>query len=348
MRILIVTDAWAPQVNGVVRTLETLGGTLREMGHAADFLTPEGFATVPMPTYPEIRLALPAPGQVAARIDAADADAIHIATEGPLGLVARRHCLARGLAFTTSYHTRFPEFVSARLPLPQRWSYAALRRFHNAGAGTLVATPSLAAELADRGFTRLRPWTRGVDTALFHPDHRRDLGLPRPVFLNVGRVAVEKNLPAFLELDLPGSRVVVGDGPELERLRARFPDAHFLGTRRGADLAAVYASADVFVFPSRTDTFGNVILEALASGCPVAAFPVTGPRDILADGEGGVLSDDLRAAALAALALPRSAARSKALRYGWDACARQFLRHLVPAEPRARDRGPAPWQAAPY
>lgn len=335
MRILIVTDAWHPQVNGVVRTLETLAGSLRDMGAEAVFLTPDGFATLPMPFYSEIRLALATPAAVRRAIEAARPQAIHIATEGPLGMLARRHCLRRGLDFTTSYHTRFPEFLSARLPVPEEWSYRWLRRFHNAGRTMLVATPSLRDELAARGFTGIGLWARGVDTELFHPDRRRALDLPRPVFINVGRVAVEKNLPAFLGLDLPGSKVVVGDGPEMARLRAAYPDTHFLGAKFGAELAACYASADVFVFPSRTDTFGNVILESLASGTPVAAFPVTGPLDILADGRGGVLSHDLREASLAALSTPRGEARAKALGYGWDECARQFLSHL-PASVSAR------------
>mgnify|MGYP001220153082 CR=1 FL=1 len=330
MRVLIVTDAWKPQVNGVVRTLEKLAETLARQGVEVEFLNPDGFRTLPLPSYPDIRLALATTRQIARRIDEAAPDSIHIATEGPLGILARRVCRARGFAFSTSYHTRFPEFVSARFPIPESLTYCWLRRFHNAGNATLVATPSLCGELEGRGFTKVGLWTRGVDIELFHPGRRRDLGLPRPVFLSVGRVAVEKNLPAFLDLDLPGSKVVVGDGPDLARLKARYPDVHFPGTRLGEELAACYASADVFVFPSLTDTFGNVILEALASGCPVAAFPVTGPLDILGDGKGGVLSQDLRQAATDALAVPREEARVKAQTYDWDECARQFLSHLPP------------------
>ncbi|MER2535114.1 MAG: glycosyltransferase family 1 protein [Thauera sp.] len=348
MRIAIVTDAWKPQVNGVVRTLELLTRHLAAIGVEVSLLTPRDFPTLPMPSYPEIRLALATPGQVAARLAGAAPDHIHIATEGPLGLAARRHCLRRRIPFTTSYHTRFPEYVSARFPVPERWLYALLRRFHNAGLGMLVATPSLARDLASRGFTNIRPWGRGVDAALFHPGRRRDLGLPRPVFLSVGRVAVEKNLPAFLSLDLPGTRLVVGDGPDLERLRAEFPKAVFAGARSGEELADIYASADVFVFPSRTDTFGNVILEALASGLPVAAFPVTGPLDIFEDGIGGVLSQDLRGACLAALDLDRRAARQKALGFTWEACARQFLAHVETAQGLSRARAPeAPTKPAP-
>ena len=325
--ILVVTDAWRPQLNGVVHTLEELARSMAEEGIEVVFLTPEKFASVPLPSYPEIRLALASRRRVLAEIEAIAPDYIHIATEGPLGMAARRACLLRKLPFTTAYHTRFPEFISARLPIPESWSYWWLRRFHNAGEGMMVATTSLAAEMAARGFVRIRRWSRGVDTKLFDPAKRRDPGLPRPIFLNVGRVAVEKNLPAFLALDLPGSKVVVGDGPDLPALRQRYPDVHFLGRKTGEELAKIYASADVFVFPSRTDTFGNVMLEALASGVPVAAFPVTAPRDVL--GEGGALSEDLREAALAALDIPKDVARSRAMTYSWRACALEFLGNLA-------------------
>ena len=327
-RILIVTDAWYPQINGVVVTLGHLKRNLEAIGVAVSMLTPAGFRTVPMPSYPAIRLALATPQAVEVLIAAALPAHVHIATEGPLGLLARRYCLRHGLTFTTSYHTRFPEYLRSRLPVPVSWAYSWLRRFHNAGTGTLVATRSLADELSARGFRDLRLWSRGVDTDLFRPDRRLPLDLPRPVFLYVGRVAIEKNLPAFLDLDLPGSKVVVGDGPALAMLRARYPTTTFLGQRSGEDLASIYASSDVFVFPSRTDTFGIVLLEALASGLPVAAFPVTGPADVLADGKGGVLSEDLRAAALAALSVSREEARAKALAHGWAACARLFLAHV--------------------
>lgn len=332
MRILIVTDAWRPQVNGVVRTLEKLADALQDFDVEVEFLTPDGFPSLPLPSYPEIRLAMATSAQIARRIDAVAPDAIHIATEGPLGFMARRFCLARGRAFTTSYHTKFPELVHARTPMPESWTYRLLRRFHNAGQGMLVATPSLGRELSALGFKNIRPWTRGVDTQHFNPARRKDLGLPGPIFLCVGRLAVEKNLPAFLDLDLPGSKVIVGDGPEFANLKNRYPDVHFLGTKTGDELAEIYASADVFVFPSRTDTFGNVLLEALASGCPVAGFPVTGPLDIVGDGIGGVLSEDLREAALGALEVSRSEAREKALTYNWSECAAQFLQHLQPAE----------------
>jgi glycosyltransferase involved in cell wall biosynthesis len=329
MRILVVTDAWRPQVNGVVRTIEQLVRHAPAFGADIVLLTPEAFTTLPLPTYPEIRLSLARTAVVGRMIEDADVDHVHISTEGPLGLAARRACLRRGLAFTTSYHTRFPEYVRRRVPVPERWTYAWMRRFHNAGEGIMVATPSLARDLAARGFERIMMWTRGVDAERFRPRPGADMfALPRPIFLNVGRVATEKNLEAFLSLDLPGSKVVVGDGPSRAALSAAFPDAHFAGALDGEALAEAYASADVFVFPSRTDTFGIVILEALASGLPVAAYPVTGPVDVLADGIAGALSDDLRAAALAALEIPKEAARVAALRRDWPEAARMFVENV--------------------
>jgi glycosyltransferase involved in cell wall biosynthesis len=330
--VLIVTDAWRPQINGVVRTLEKLGEELTGRGVTVDMLTPCDFKTMPMPTYPDIRLALTTPRRISQRIGAIRPDHVHIATEGPLGILGRRHCLAQGTVFTTSYHTRFPEYLSARLPIPEAWSYDWLRRFHNSSGGTLVATASLAAELTGRGFNKIRAWNRGVDTELYRPDRAKALDLPRPIFLNVGRVAVEKNLPAFLDLDLPGSKVVVGDGPQLAALRERYPDVTFLSAKTGEALADIYASADIFVFPSRTDTFGIVLLEALASGLPVAAYPVTGPLDVLGDGVGGRLSEDLRAAALSALDISPTEARAKALKFSWAKCAEIFLKHAAAAQ----------------
>jgi glycosyltransferase involved in cell wall biosynthesis len=324
-RILMVTDAWRPQVNGVVHTLERLAETLKGFGVEVQFLTPALFRTLPMPTYPDIRLALTTPGRVHRMIADSGADHVHIVTEGPLGLMARRFCQNTKQPFTTSYHTRFPEYVSARLPIPENWTYNWLKSFHNSGQGTMVATPSMARDLEARGFDRLQPWTRGVDVEHFSPEKRGELDFPRPIFLCVGRVAVEKNLPAFLDLDLPGSKVIVGEGPEFDRLKAKYPDAHFLGHRPNNELARIYASADVFVFPSRTDTFGNVIIEALASGTPVAGFPVTGPIDIVGDGFGGVVSEDLRLAALTALEVDRDAARERAMRYTWKACAEMYM-----------------------
>ncbi|MCS0504158.1 glycosyltransferase family 1 protein [Ancylobacter sp. GSK1Z-4-2] len=350
MRILIATDAWTPQVNGVVRSLQNTAREAATLGAEITFLTPGDFRTVPMPTYPEIRLAVATPSKVARRIDEIGADFVHIATEGPVGIMARRWCTGRGQIFTTSYHTRFPEYLAARAPVPQKLSYAWLRRFHNAGAGIMVSTPTLETELRGRGFHNIMRWSRGVDAQLFRPRGEDELDpivrdLPRPIFVSVGRVAVEKNLGAFLGLDLPGSKVVVGDGPALGSLRAQFPDAHFLGMKEGEALARIYAAADVFVFPSLTDTFGIVLLEALASGLPVAAFPVTGPNDVIATAPQsapvGVLDADLRRAALAALDIDRADARAYALGYSWRACTEQFLGNIATAQSRVLQFGAA-------
>ena len=294
-------------------------------------LTPASFRTVPLPTYREVRIALTRPGAIAARLKGEAPDYIHIATEGPLGICARAACLRSGHAFTTSYHTRFPEYLAARRLAPASLTYALMRGFHNAGAGVMVATASLERELAVRGFKRLMRWSRGVDPDLFRPRGENVLDLPRPIFLTCGRLAVEKNLDAFLSLDLPGSKVVVGDGPARQELAARFPKAHFTGLLQGEALASVYACADVFVFPSLTDTFGIVLLEAMACGVPVAAFPVAGPLDVLGESGAGVLDHDLAKAALAALKIPREKARGHALTFGWSACARQFIDNVQSA-----------------
>ena len=330
IRLLIVSDAWTPQVNGVVRTLATVAEELRGVGDTVEVIGPDRFPTMPMPSYPEIRLALMPRFRLARLVDAFAPSAVHIATEGPLGWSMRRLCLRRGWPFTTSFHTRFPEYLHARTRVPLRLSWALMRRFHNAGAGTFAATPSLQEELVSRGFKRVLPWTRGVDLALFAQGPSEDFAdLPRPIFLNAGRVAVEKNIEAFLRLDLPGTKVVVGDGPLRADLQSRYPKVHFAGWRIGEGLAAAYRAADVFVFPSRTDTFGLVLLEAMACGTPVAAFPVMGPLDVVADSPGGVLSEDLRAACLAALDCPRDAARAHAEGFSWPACAEAFRRQLV-------------------
>ena len=333
MRVLIATDAWHPQVNGVVRTLTSLARSAKGLGVDIDFLSFDGFPTFPLPTYPGLRLALPSRAEIARRIEAIAPDAIHLATEGPIGHSVRAYCVRRGLPFTTSYTTRFPEYISARVPIPESWIYAALRRFHNAGSVTMVATPSLMNDLQARGFTKVGAWTRGVDTDLFRPDRAIALDFPRPIFVCVGRVAVEKNLEAFLSLDLPGTKMVIGTGPCEAELKRKFPDAKFLGQIENGHLAAHVAAADVFVFPSRTDTFGVVQLEALASGLPVAAFPVTGPMDVIADHPVGVLNEDLRAACLGALDLSRDACRAFALNYSWENCARQFIGHLQKLSP---------------
>lgn len=328
MRVLIATDAWHPQVNGVVRTLMSLASSARPLGGAIDFLSPDGFPSFPVPSDPGLRLALPSRREIAARIENAQPDAIHVATEGPIGYAARAYCLRKGAPFTTSYMTRFPEYISARYPIPEEWTYALLRRFHSGAAVTMVSTPSLMQELTDRNFKNLGMWTRGVDTELFRPERAIDLGLTRPIFLSVGRLAVEKNLEAFLSLDLPGTKVIIGEGPHEAELRGRFPDAKFLGLMENATLAEHMAAADVFVFPSRTDTFGIVQLEALACGVPVAAFPVAGPKDVIGDHPIGVLDEDLRAACLGALQISRGACRSFALTRSWDRSALQFIGHI--------------------
>ena len=338
MRILIATDAWHPQVNGVVRTLTSLARAAATLGAEIEFLTPQGFPSMGVPTYPGLRVALPNSGEIARRIEAAAPEAIHIATEGPIGWWVRAYCRRHGLAFTTSYTTRFPEYVSVRTGIPVSWGYAVMRHFHNAATVTMVATNSLRQELAGRGFTRLGAWTRGVDTKLFNPDDPAKLDFPRPIFMTVGRVAVEKNLQAFLSLDLPGTKVVIGDGPQKAELERRFPDAKFLGEKKGEDLTSHVAAADVFVFPSLTDTFGVVQLEALACGTPVAAFPVTGPIDVIADHPVGALDHDLRAASLRALTMSRETCRSFALERSWENCARQFIGNLAVLQPARAPR----------
>jgi glycosyltransferase involved in cell wall biosynthesis len=328
-RILVVSDAWHPQVNGVVRTLTTVAAELEAMGHTVDVIGPDRFRTVPCPTYPDIALSIFPSRRLVHMIEDFRPDALHIATEGPLGLAARRWALRTGFRFTTAFHTRFAEYLRARTRIPVRPVYAWMRRFHDAGAGTMVATRSLQDELTGRGFSHIRPWSRGVDLELFTPEPREDWGLPRPVFIYVGRVAVEKNIGAFLDLDLPGSKVVVGGGPRLASLQREFPQVTFTGPRFGPALARAYAGADVFVFPSLTDTFGLVILESLACGTPVAAFPVTGPKDVLTPLVGAI-NTDLRQAALDALRADRDACRAHAELYSWRACAELFLSHLMP------------------
>ena len=335
LRILVATDAWRPQVNGVVRTLEALAEEAPRQGAEIIALTPEPFRSIPMPSYPEIRLALASPSAIARAIEAARPNAIHIATEGPIGYLARRYCLVNRVPFTTCYHTRYPEYLAARWPVPLAASYAWLRRFHNAAGATMVATPALQDELARRGFEKLVLWKRGVPVKAFGGGVRGLFHLKRPIFLCVARLAVEKNVEAFLSLDLPGTKVVVGDGPARAELQARFRDAVFTGLLSGSALADVYASADVFVFPSRTDTFGLVILEALAAGVPVAAFPVSGPREILRGTGCGVLSEDLRLAALGALAIPRERCRDFASRHDLADSTRSFIENVRGALLRA-------------
>lgn len=346
MRILIATDAWRPQVNGVVHTLEATARAAKSLGAEISFLTAEGFPTVALPSYPGIRIALPRPREIARRIAAVRPDAVHIATEGPIGYFVRRLCLADGFPFTTSLHTRFADYLAARWPIPRNWTWRWMRWFHNAGRGTMVSTASLANELRNHGFNNVLRWPRGVDSTLFHPSHAYDLGLKHPIFLTVGRLAIEKNLEAFLALDLPGTKVVVGDGPARPFLEARYRDAVFLGTKHGAELAAIYASADVFVFPSRTDTFGLVLLEALASGLPIAGFPVETTRDVVGTAPVAVLDDDLGAACLGALAIPRDVCRQYAETMTWEASARLFLSNLVIVRAPSTVPSASPSQAA--
>ncbi|MEM7026185.1 MAG: glycosyltransferase family 1 protein [Pseudomonadota bacterium] len=329
MRILIVSDAWAPQVNGVVRTLQRVKHECEQLRHQVEAISPDQFRTVPCPTYPEIRLALRPGPAISKRMHDFRPDCVHIATEGPLGFAARRYCVRHGMQFTTSYHTRFPEYVAARFPVPLGLSYALVRWFHSASSGVMVVTETMRQELAGRGFTNLRPWSRGVDTDLFRPDHPPAIDLPKPVYLYVGRVAVEKNLGAFLDLPLStGTKLVVGDGPALEGFRASHPDVHFAGAKYGIELAQHYVSGDVFVFPSRTDTFGLVMLEALASGLPVAAYPVPGPLDVIEGSGCGVLDGDLGVAIDQALGIPRDRCRAYASGFSWRRCVEQFLGHL--------------------
>jgi Glycosyltransferase len=330
VNILIVSDAWFPQINGVVRTISTIGAELETMGHRVEVIGPDRFRTIPMPTYPEIRLALGAGRRLWPMIDALRPDCIHIATEGPLGFAARRYCLRRGKPFTTAYHTRFPEYVRDRAPVPLALSYAVVRRFHRPSSAVMVATASIERDLLARGFTNIRRWTRGVDTDLFRPREKGFLAVPRPISLYVGRVAVEKNLEDYLRLDLPGTKVVVGDGPARAELQQKYPNVHWAGAKQGEELARHYAAADVFVFPSRTDTFGLVLLEALASGVPVAAYPVPGPLDVV-DGSGtGCLDEDLGRAVQNALSIPPDRCRDHALNYSWRRSAEQFLANLRP------------------
>jgi glycosyltransferase involved in cell wall biosynthesis len=332
MKIALVTDAWEPQVNGVVRTLKSTARELQSMGHTVETLTPLEFKTLPCPTYPDIRLSLFPRAGVTRRLSALDPDAIHIATEGPLGLAARRFALKHGIPFTTAYHTRFPEYIQARTGMPLAWTYAFLRWFHGPSKAVMAPTVVVQQDLEANGFTNVVLWSRGVELDIFRPRKCDKLKTVPPIFLYVGRVAVEKNIEAFLALDLPGSKWVAGAGPALAGIRARYPGVNFLGVLNQQELAEVYASADVFVFPSRTDTFGLVLLEAMACGLPVAAYPVTGPLDVIGDSRAGVMHEDLRTACLAALELRREDAAAHARKFSWRAATEQFLSHLHPRE----------------
>ncbi|HEV8019507.1 MAG TPA: glycosyltransferase family 1 protein [Steroidobacteraceae bacterium] len=340
MRIALATDAWAPQTNGVVTTLKATAATLTSLGHQVRILSPQGLPCFPCPSYPEIRLAVSPGAHVAQQLRAFRPHAIHIATEGPLGLAVRGFCRARHVPFTTSYHTRYPEYLRARWPIPLAVSYAWLRNFHGAALRTFVSSATLEAQLSGRGFRRLHLWRRGVDLGMFCPRaaHPQLAALARPIMACVGRLAVEKNLAAFLELDVPGTKVVIGDGPERGALSARYADVVFTGYRFGEELAALLSGADVLVFPSLTDTFGLAMIEALACGVPVAAFPVPGPVDVIEQGVTGVLHEDLRVAIASALRLDRRVCAARAAAFSWDAASAQFLAGLalIPLATRAR------------
>jgi glycosyltransferase involved in cell wall biosynthesis len=345
MRIAIVSDAWRPQINGVVTTLGKTAEAAERLGHTVEVVSAQGSPSIACPSYPEIRLALRPASVVRERLQHFAPQMIHIATEGPLGLAARAYCLKRKHPFTTSYHTQFPDYAEARWRIPASFGYAYLRWFHRPAVRTLVGTQSVRSNLHSRGFTHLVPWSRGVDTALFRPDPQARAAAtarwPQPIMLYSGRIAVEKNLEAFLALQLPGSKLIVGDGPARAQLQRQYPDAVFLGYRFGQELASYMACADVFVFPSRTDTFGIVMLEAMACGVPVAAFPVQGPLDVVKDGLTGVLSSDLETAIRGALALDPKQCRAFAQMHSWERCTRQFIGHLAvaverPALQRAR------------
>lgn len=335
MRIAIVTDAWHPQRNGVVRVLSTLADTLRTMGHTVAVIEPGQFRTLPCPSYPEIPLALMPARRLARLLDEFSPDAVHLATEGPLGWAGRGWCLQHGHPFTTAYHTKFPHYVRARTGVPLSWPYALIRHFHAPSAAVMCPSHSVFEELGEWGFQNAVEWSHGVDIQTFHPQPKDFLDVPRPLFMYVGRVAVEKNLPAFLSLDLPGTKMVVGEGPARAALMKRFPQVDWRIANGDEELARYFAAADCFVFPSRTDTFGLVMLEALASGVPVAAFPVSGPLDVVGDAPVGVLKDDLRQAALSALEIPAQACRDYASAFSWDIVTRQFLDFLRPIDSKA-------------
>ena len=351
MRILIVTDAWSPQVNGVVRTLNALIAELKARGHDVRTINPAGRPSRPFPLYREITLTRTQPSRLQQEIAAIAPDAIHIATEGPLGWAARRVCLREGLRFTTGFHTRFAEYAAARIPLPGVLSlgWQVLRHFHRPSQGVMVPTKSIGAELTRRKFNAVKIWTRGVDRRLFKPyacNHLDHLGLPRPIVLYAGRLAVEKGIDDFIALNVKGSKVLVGDGPERERLQRRAPDAHFLGFRHGEDYARTLAAADVMVFPSLTDTFGLVMLEAMACGTPVAAYNAPSPLDVVEDGVTGAIAATLEDAIARAMPLPRAAVVEGSMRFSWKTCADMFESWLVPCGSITPGTSPGQFAAA--
>lgn len=329
MKILIATDAWTPQVSGVVRSLQHLVSELEKLGHQAHLINPNDFPSLPCPSYPEIPLSLVTKYKVRKYLIESSFDSIHIATEGPIGFATRAACKDLGLSFTTAYHTKFPEYLHSRWKVPTQWTLRALRWFHSSSQAVMVATPGLKEELSSKGFKNLKIWSRGVDTSLFKP--REDSSVfttPGPHLLYVGRVAIEKNLEEFLSLNIQGTKHIVGDGPQLESLRKKFPDCHFYGSKTGEELARFYSSADVFVFPSKTDTFGLVLLEALASGTPIAAFPVRGPLDVIGNSPVGALNQDLGTAIQSALKISRKDCRHFAEDFSWRKCSEQFVENL--------------------
>jgi glycosyltransferase involved in cell wall biosynthesis len=328
MKIVICTDASRPQINGVVTTLEHTKTELENLGHEVIMIEPSLFATIPCPSYSEIRLAYNAFWHLPRLINEIDPDSIHIATEGPIGAAARLYCALKQIPYSTSYHTKFPEYVRKRWPIPLWVTYGYLRLIHGSAKAILVTTGSMATELHERGFKNLVVWSRGVDSDLFSPSRATDLGLPRPIHLSVGRISIEKGLDDFLALQIPGTKLVVGDGPQLKDMKSRYPDAIFVGAKRGTDLATYYASADVFVFPSKTDTFGVVMLEAMASGTPVAAYPVTGPKDVITNGS-GKLDTDLKRAIEHCYTIDRRQCAELGRTFTWESCARTFLNSLA-------------------
>lgn len=331
MKILIVSDAWLPQVNGVVRSLQTLKKELEKMGHQIHMVTPNQFFSVPCPTYPEISLAFGANLRIKSLIEREKFDCIHLATEGPLGLAAKQVCQKKGLVFTTAFHTRFPEYIHARFGIPTKLTMKLIRWFHSSSESLMVSTVRLRDELEDLGFKNLKIWSRGVDTETFYPRNNKDFfKKPGPHYLYVGRVAIEKNLEAFLNLDIPGTKHVVGDGPQKQELSEKYPEVEFAGMKVGDELAEYYSAADVFVFPSKTDTFGLVMLEAMASGTPVAALPVPGPLDVIGLDGPGALYEDLGKAIQEAQKIPPEKVREFALKYSWENSAKQFLKNLAP------------------
>ena len=340
MKICIASDAWEPQTNGVVTTLKATIGKLQEMGHEVRVISPNGMASIPAPSYPEIRLALAPWFQIARQMKELRPHAIHIATEGPIGNAMRWYCRRHELPFTTAYHTRYPEYLNARWPIPLSVSYAWLRKFHGAAARTFVSSDSVRDELAARRFEHLHRWQRGVNLELFRPMSgalpAELAGLPRPLMAYMGRVAIEKNIEAFLRAKVPGTKVIIGNGPARDALSKAHPDALFMGYRFGDELAAMLSAADVFVFPSLTDTFGLAMIEALACGVPVAAFPVPGPIDVIEPGVTGVLNEDLAAAIQGALLLNRRVCAERAKAFTWEAATEQFLDGLAPIPANAR------------